>query len=168
VPPALGDPAWAGGWAGGPTEGPANPPMLGFWDSLLASQPPCRQWEGFTGGRFLAFCWASRAAASAKFRYRWEVVVIFLLDIWAGLPGSGKPPSKGPSPPPSPEKPAAVRLCRGAEPSSGVPKGGFISVGAWAGLCFGQGEVPPRVTAPSAFSARSHLNRAVLSRTWRL
>ena len=25
VPPALGDPAWAGGWAGGPPEVPANP-----------------------------------------------------------------------------------------------------------------------------------------------
>jgi len=37
LPPALGDPAWAGGWAGGPTEGPANPDhagILGFCDSV--------------------------------------------------------------------------------------------------------------------------------------
>jgi len=30
VPPALGDPAWAGGWAGGPTEGPPSPPHAGI------------------------------------------------------------------------------------------------------------------------------------------
>lgn len=50
------------------------------------------------GVQLPAFCWASqgvphprslpcRRVRFAKFRYRWEVVVIFLLDVWAGLPG---------------------------------------------------------------------------------
>lgn len=59
-----------------------------------------------------------------------------------------------------------VRLCHGAERGDArkdVPKGGFISVASWTGLCFGEGEVPLWLTAPSTFSSRSHLNRAVLA-----
>ncbi|KAM6035118.1 cell cycle and apoptosis regulator protein 2 [Theristicus caerulescens] len=132
-----------------------------------------------------AFCWDSWATPDrrsppcrrvwfAECRYRWEVVVISLLDSPEEWEASCQPKAeKGPSLPPLPEeKRAMVRLCRGAErgdagcrDSSGVPKGGFISVSAWTGLCF-EGEVLLWVTAPSTFSSRSHLNRAVFSR-WR-
>lgn len=68
------------------------------------------------------------------------------------------------------EKPTMVRLCHGAECGDAckdVPKGGFISVGSWTGLCFGEGEVPLWLTAPSTFSSHSHLNWAVFSKRWR-
>jgi len=45
VPPALGDPAWAGGWTGGTHRGPANPPMLGFCE-LWPRAGTGRVWRG--------------------------------------------------------------------------------------------------------------------------
>ncbi|KAM6232034.1 uncharacterized protein M6G45_014765 isoform 2-T2 [Spheniscus humboldti] len=87
----------------------------------------------------------------AKFRYWWEVVAIFLLDVWAGLTrGVG-----------------SLVPAQGKEGTLAAPVAGEAHDGAWTGLCFGEGEVPLWVTAPSTFSSCSHLNRVVFSRRWR-
>ncbi|KAM7080770.1 LOW QUALITY PROTEIN: cell cycle and apoptosis regulator protein 2 [Ciconia maguari] len=124
--------------------------------------------DALDGGE--AGCWA---VWFAEFGYRWEVVVIFLLDVWAGsleeCEASCQPKAeKGPSLPPSPEKLSRGAECgdAGCRASSDVPKSGFTSVGAWMGLCFGEGEVLLCVMAPSTFSSHSHLIRAVFSRRW--
>lgn len=104
------------------------------------------------------------------------VVVVFLpfllppLEEWEA---SCQPKAEtGPLLPPSPEEKPTMRLCRGAQHgdagccanSDHSQKGGFTSVGAWTGLCFGEGEVPLWVTAPGTFSSFSHLNRVDFSR----